>query len=95
MEIGIDPVPRFSLGDMAITHGAITSLDQASVKLALARHAAGDWGNLNADDRRANEEALASGGRLVSIYKTASGVKFYIITEADRSRTTVLLPEEY
>jgi hypothetical protein len=93
--IGIDPVPKFPMGDMVITPGAIAGLDQISVKLAIARHASGDWGGLDEHDRTVNENSLRDGGTLVSIYKDSRGVKFYVITEYDRSRTTVLLPEEY
>ena len=59
----------------------------------LARHRAGDWGDLGAADTRANDEALAEGGRLLSAYQTAG--KVWVITEWDRSATTVLLPADY
>ena len=62
---------------------------------ALRRHARGDWGDLDDEDRKANDRALQEGSRLFSAYKTKAGVKFWIITEADRSATTVLLPDEY
>jgi hypothetical protein len=62
---------------------------------ALRRHARGDWGELDPEDRQANDAALKNGTRLLSVYKTKSGMKFWIITEADRSSTTVLVPEEY
>lgn len=55
---------------------------------------AGDWGNLCEEDRLANERALREGERLLSAYETAGGVTFWIITERDRSATTVLLPED-
>lgn len=93
--IGIDPVPQFPMGEMLITPGAKEKLDQISLKLAVARHATGDWGDLDAHDRSVNENSLKNGGTLVSIYKDARGVRFYVITEHDRARTTVLLPEEY
>lgn len=92
---GIDPVPKFPLGETIQTSGALGTLDPTSILLALGRHAAGDWGNLDDHDRAVNEIGLKSGGRLVSIYRDSRGVKFYIITEHDRSRTTILLPEEY
>ena len=59
------------------------------------RHASGDWGDLDEDDRRQNELALGRGLRIFSAYETSSGIKIWIITEADRSVTTVLLPEDY
>lgn len=61
----------------------------------MARHGAGDWGDLCEEDRQANERALEHGGRLVSVYRDREDTKIYIITEHDRSVTTVLLPEDY
>jgi hypothetical protein len=78
------------------TPGALRELFRLGVPAItlIARHAAGDWGDLDKHDRRANEEALKTGARLLSAY-TLEGVKFWVITEADRSATTVLLPSEY
>ncbi len=87
--------PRFQLGRLYITPAAATALPQDEVVAALARHAAGDWGTLESGDWEANERALANGGRLVSAYVAGSGRKFWIITEAGRDCTTVLLPENY
>jgi hypothetical protein len=70
------------------------SLDHLDVRLALLRHAGRDWGNVCKDDWKANDEALQNGDRLLSSYES-QGVKFWIITEWDRSVTTVLLPEDY
>ena len=86
---------HFPLGQSVITPGAIAFLTNVDAVTALARHAEGDWGDVCHDDWRANDEALARGARLLSAYHTCAGVKFWIITEADRSVTTVLLPEEY
>jgi hypothetical protein len=61
----------------------------------LQRHQAGDWGDVDNHDRLANDHALKNGSRLFSVYHSADGVKFWIITEADRSLTTVLLPRDY
>ena len=61
----------------------------------LVRHIAGDWGDVDEHDRRENELSLIHGFRLLSAYTLYSGTKIWIITEADRSVTTVLLPEEY
>ena len=62
----------------------------------LRRHHCGDWGDeLGTEDKQANEDALAVGTRLLSCYRTTGGDRLYIITEHDRSRTTVLLPSEY
>ena len=62
---------------------------------ALSRHVRGDWGTLDAEDLQSNERALRFGGRLFSSYHSSQDVKFWIITECDRSVTTVLLPEDY
>ncbi len=70
-------------------------LDDYSVRDGLGRHSQGDWGNLCDEDRQANNRALVEETRLLSAYKSKAGKKFWIITEADRSSTTVLLPEDY
>ena len=86
---------KFPLGRLLITPGAKEYLLRASVADALRRHAGGDWGDGGPHDWQANESALADEARLFSVYHDRQGVKFWIITEADRSATTVLLPEEY
>jgi len=84
---------RFELGAVYATPGFLMlEIDPLPY---LLRHAAGDWGDLTPEDRAENEYALQNGYRLLSAYHTPSGVKFWIITEADRSATTILLPEEY
>lgn len=83
------------LGRLCATPGVLEQIDNVDVVAALRRHARGDWGDLCDDDKRANNEALRTEGRLLSSYLSRKGVKFWIITEADRSVTTVLLPEEY
>ena len=85
----------FPLGTVVITPTALTKLYGDDMQIALDRHHGGDWGELCEHDRRQNEIALANGGRLFSVYRDRSHTKFYIITEADRSVTTVLLPEDY
>lgn len=89
------PEAKFPLGRSVITANALNTLDSLSVQIALARHAQGDWGDVCKDDHRANEQALKQGARLFSVYRDTGGVKFWIITEADRSVTTVLLPNDY
>jgi hypothetical protein len=86
---------RFPLGRTVITRGALDALDGEEVLAGIARHTRGDWGDLCPEDKQANEDALSVGARLLSAYHTGAGRKFWIITEADRSITTVLLPEEY
>ena len=85
----------FPLGRCVITAGASDVLDASDVQSALDRHARGDWGELDEHDRQENERGLAQGLRLFSRYSAASGKVFYVITEHDRSVTTVLLPEDY
>ena len=87
----------FPLGRIVATPGSLRALECAnqSAALFLARHAAGDWGELDAEDSRENEYSLAHGFRLLSSYTTALEDKLWIITEADRSSTTLLLPDEY
>jgi len=86
---------KFPLGHVVITANAQATLNPADIHRALARHHSGDWGDVDEHDRRANEESLTEGSRLLSSYKDQQGVKFWIITEADRSATTILLPEDY
>ena len=86
------PIP---LGQLFVTPGIISTVDQHEVISALRRHARGDWGEVSAEDKRSNNEALELGGRLLSAYRTTDGTRFWVITECDRSVTTVLLPEEY
>ena len=86
---------KFALGRTVMTSNAMDTLNAVDVLLAIRRHAAGDWGECGTEDREENELALAQGFRLFSVYRDRDGVKFWIITEADRSATTVLLPEDY
>ena len=86
---------KFSLGEVVATPNALRTVPQAELMAAVARHHRGDWGEIEPSDKRANDDALAFGGRLFSAYKIRDGTRFWIITEADRSVTTVLLPEDY
>jgi hypothetical protein len=85
----------FPLGQTVITRNALNTLDQQSVLDAMLRHARCDWGDVTDQDREENNLSLREGFRLFSVYNDSAGIKFYIITEADRSATTVLLPEDY
>jgi len=89
------PVPKFELGEIVITRGANVEIDKPIVMASLRRHHCGDWGDLDDEDRLANERALAQGGRLLSVYLSQKKERFYIITEAERSATTILMPDEY
>ena len=88
---------RFALGQTFITPGAQDALQiagQTAIEF-LHRHLAGDWGDLSDDDIKENELSIEQGFRLLSRYETAKGERLWIITEADRSATTILLPIEY
>jgi hypothetical protein len=85
---------RFPLGQTVITANASLQLATEEVLTAVKRHASGDWGDLCPEDSLANDEALQHGGRLLSAYGQGDN-RFWIITEADRSVTTVLLPNDY
>ena len=61
----------------------------------LARHLCGDWGELDAEDKRLNDEAVQDGSRILSSYTASTGTNLWVITDTDRSATTILLPEEY
>lgn len=87
----------FPLGQIVATPGALAALERASQSTSyfLARHAIGDWGELDPTDIAENKYSMIHGFRLLSSYQTDAGDKVWIITEADRSATTLLLPEEY
>jgi hypothetical protein len=87
---------KFPLGRLVTTPAAHRALEEAGQPplVFLVRHVAGDWGEVGRGDWRANDQALRYGERSLSAYTTALGVKFWVRTEADRSRTTLLLPGE-
>ena len=93
---------KFSLGDVVATPEALRVIEDSgqTPDFFLDRHVQGDWGSVDADDRRANDEALTSGDRILSAYRTLKNVKIWIITEGvgdddQRAATTILRPEEY
>ncbi len=86
---------RIPLGSVVITPNALDHLNPSDVCASLRRHAHGDWGDVCPQDVEENERSLTDGCRLLSAYTARNGVKFWIITEADRSATTILLPEDY
>ena len=88
---------KFPLGRLAATPGALGAMRASgqAPDFFLAKHLAGDWGEVGAEDWRANDEALLHGDRLLSAYKTLKGVRLWVITEADRASTVMVLPEEY
>jgi hypothetical protein len=89
------PLAKFRLGHLVSTPNALSQLQQEDILKALQRHQGGDWGDVDEHDRQANDQALIEGTRLLSVYHAATGTRFWIITEADRSVTTILLPEDY
>ncbi len=95
--------PRFELGQIVATPGALEACPNTLLQKCLARHLTGDWGCIDAEDKEANDEAISEGSRILSAYpidpaepSEGFGVNtLWIITEADRSATTFLLPYEY
>ena len=89
--------PLFSLGQIVGTPGALDAMENAEQNPfeLLARHVQGDWGDLDDEDKKENELSVNEGFRILSAYKLESGVKVWVVTEWDRSVTTILLPEEY
>ena len=88
---------RFPLGRVVATPGALQALEESgeSPGVFLKRHLTGDWGEVDDHDRRENELSVVQGFRLLSAYTLSNGTKLWIITEADRRATTLLLPSEY
>jgi hypothetical protein len=86
---------KFSLGCLVATSNAASQLSPEDVAVGICRHASGDWGDICDEDQASNEGALVEGLRLMSVYTSSKGKTFWIITEWDRSITTVLLPEDY
>ncbi len=89
--------PLFSLGQIVATPGALEALEQAGQTPMefLVRHVRGDWGDVCEEDAEANEQSLKDGSRILSSYRTKLGEKLWIITEADRSSSCLLTPNEY
>jgi hypothetical protein len=88
---------RFSLGQVVGTPGALHAFEEAGQHPAefLSRHVSGDWGDLCEEDVTENELSVDQGFRILSSYELSTGTKVWVITEADRSATTILLPDEY
>lgn len=90
-------VAHFGLGKVFASPAALNALETAKVSHwdLIRRHARGDWGEVNESDRRENYDAMAYGLRILSSYALPTGERVWVITEADRSATTLLLPEDY
>ncbi len=89
------PIAMFRLGRIVATPNALRYLTSDDILMGIRRHQAGDWGDIPDYDRKENEQSLRQGLRLLSVYQSTAGIRFWLITEADRSATTVLLPEDY
>ena len=88
------PIAKFRLGRIVVTPHALEVISSEDMLIGIARHQAGDWGEVSPECHAANDQALVRGMRLLSIYRSGKGVKFAIITEANRTSTCVLLPED-
>ena len=86
---------KFKLGQLVITAGAQQVLKEDEIHNALMRHSQGDWGEVCEEDKKTNDHACENGFRLLSAYESSKGIKYWLITEGNRSVTTILLPEEY
>jgi len=88
---------RFPLGQLVATRGALAAMNEGAGSFwpYITRHSEGDWGDVCQEDKAENELSLKHGFRLLSAYTLPGGQKIWIITEADRSSTTILCPEEY
>ena len=86
---------RFQPGTVVATIGATMIADNLAILELLRRHLAGDWGELSEEDKKANEHAVKHGDRILSSYRTESGEKLWVITEASRESTCVMTPSEY
>jgi hypothetical protein len=91
------PKPRFPLGRIVATPGALDALDRnrEAARTFLGRHQSGDWGDLDTADRTENDRAVIHGTRILSAYRLTDGTRIWVVTEADRLSTCIQLPEEY
>ena len=88
-------ITRLRLGRVVATRGVLDAVPKREVLKALERHQNCDWGEVKKTDWASNDSALTRRERIISVYRADNQTKFWIITEADRSATTVMLPEEY
>lgn len=88
-------INKLELGKVLTTEGVTKYLDRDDIVAALSRHERFDWGEMSPQDKLSNEADLVSGGQVMSKYTSEKGIPFYVITEGNRSVTTVLLPHEY
>ncbi len=91
-------IKQFPLGKLLFTPGVLDKIGQAQALELVCRHARGDWSEMDPEDQATNRRAVRGGGRVFSAYTVGEGedaIRVWVITEADRAATTVLLPEEY
>ena len=88
-------IADFKLGDVRITSNATAKICGDDIFTSFVRYTAGDWGEMFDEDRQANDEALGTGSPILAMYTDRHGLKFLILTEGDRSATTIMLPEDY
>ena len=91
------PTPLFDLGQVVATPGALDAMEHTGDQPIwyLSLHVSGQWGDLEGEDKAQNDAAVRNGDRIMSAYPLSDGTRIWIITEWDRSVTTILLPEEY
>lgn len=85
----------FEFGKVVATPAVLAAVPRSVIDRALAHHLSGDWGDMSDEDKRTNDQALKDGSRIFSAYQVREDTRIWIITEADRSVTTVLLPSDY
>ena len=83
------------MGEIVVTRGVLEVISEVDQMVALNRHAQCDWGEVSKEDARANDNALLSGERILSVYRSRQGLAFWVMTAAGRSTTTLLMPYEY
>ncbi len=95
MKAATNCIARFPLGQLMVTSNALKYLTLNEIISGVIRHQLGDWGELNSDDRMENDLNIERGLILISVYHDSNDMAFFVITEADRSVTTVLMPTDY
>ena len=86
---------KFEMGMLVATPGVLAKINDTDAALAVRKHLSGDWGDLDDEDKKLNDAAIVDGGRILSAYRDRNDNRFWVITEATRGVTTILLTEEY
>ena len=95
LRIQVQKLPKFQPGRVCVTAAAAAVLAPADILRAIARHVAGDWGQVDEHDRQVNERALRTRGQLMSVFQASDGADFWVITDPQWQTTTLLMPEDY